>query len=371
MRSGIVAEACDTCRTCHGWVKTHIPNGVVYPLNGACRCARGSAVTLVPSCKYAITLMYSVGFQSASIEDKEIMCSALGFRLHDNIVCCGQPGPLFVKTIGRNLEHRRDLYVSFLVNGFSHLVFNHNSLCDFFLMCPHINILSRPERGAPLYHAYELMVSVMRLPTPHRIYKVLLGKNEYDPMDVTVYRIMGIVRTHDHEIDEFPCGSESNTEVLEARWWGSEPEKSTIPDQIAKVDKMLAQKVTEVVTDETIWHPICSALAKVFPYFQGRILSHAAKESLVHVLLYYTCDQTSSVSFHFASMYYKTRMTLDEIKILDILHVFLFISHELVSLWKRIRDSPPSKRKNIVPNYEMLESAITSTGFFRFTLPWW
>nr|WPV63476.1 MAG: RNA-dependent RNA polymerase [Wenzhou shrew picorna-like virus 3] len=352
------------CLKCGGYLPKYEHSQLLLPLTRDCCCRQMTPVVISLDVRYALMLNYCASFQRLSYLDKTNVLRLLGYSAEE-MVACGQLGPIRIKQLGDHGGIHEQLYFVFLMNGLNPFVFTQKSLSEFVVLVHSLNkrYICKPYLYSNHLVFYELIASALRLANTINIGKRLMRLEDLEcSYEETILQICGKQEFDHGEVWTSRFRTDDTSEVLESgsffsaahhATWGSDPWM-----KVAQIDAQAADLIEKFTTNDVFWGWLCDHLKKIRPE-----LSHvtaAFKYGVVHLFTQYLCLEESTTSHIFARTMFKANMTDDEIWAFDACHALMFLGFQLTLLWKGATDSFDE---------ETLESGLFTKPFLEFFLP--
>nr|WPV63472.1 MAG: RNA-dependent RNA polymerase [Wenzhou shrew picorna-like virus 2] len=360
-------ESEDRCQYCGGFNPCYIRGEYYMPLTKACTCNSEVPVVVSPNVDLSLILNYSPCFQRMGYFEKLNVIRMLGGS-KDDILGCGQLGPIRLRQFGDYEGIHGQLYFIFLMNGLRPFVFTQKTFSEF-LVSVHEHdsrYLCRPYRLSQYTPYYELMATALRLSSFVKVGKAFQKYADFErPLEETIIQIWGKQELDHGVIWTAALKSDKRVkpekEVLESGLLGQARPATWRNDpwlKIAEVDSKVSTFVDDIVTSEKIWDWLGNQLKTIRPEMECP--TYAFRRAVVHLLVHYLTLEQENKSFTLATMMFKADMMVGEIWMYNALHVLMFLGYELVQLWN---DATRTFQE------ERMESGLVLKPFFDLFMP--
>nr|WPV63464.1 MAG: RNA-dependent RNA polymerase [Wenzhou shrew picorna-like virus 1] len=357
----------ELCKRCGGSQPFYEHGDYHLPIIKHCVCSPNRPVVVSPDVPLAMLLNYSDAFQRLSYFEKTNVLRMLGGS-KDDILMCGQLGPLRVRQLGDHAGTHEQLFFIFMMNGLQPFVFSQKTFSEFLVVVHDLSYryLCQPWKIASKACLYELIATAFRL---HSFLSVGRAFQKYSdderPLERTVIQILG-----KQELDhgavltmrmKYPERIGKEEEVAEMGPLGRAPETTWRKDpwmKIAEIDADVSTMVDEFVVHSKVWNWFEKYLRQIKP--ELGVTTIGFRRAMVHLFAHYLSCEESSVTFTLAKMMFKAEMTKSEVWAYNAMHALLFLGYELVCLWK---DATREFQE------EKMESGLVLKPFFDLFMP--
>nr|WPV63460.1 MAG: RNA-dependent RNA polymerase [Wenzhou shrew picorna-like virus 1] len=351
----------ELCKYCGGSQPFYEHGDYHLPIIRHCVCSPNRPVVVSPNVQLAMLLNYSDAFQRLTHFEKVDVLRMLGGS-SDDILMCGQLGPLRVRQFGDHAVTHQELFFIFMMNGLQPFVFSQKSFSEFLVVVHDLSYryLCQPWSVASKACLYELIATAFRLHSFLSVGRAFQKYLEMDrPLEKTIIQILG-----KQELDHgtvLTMQMREEQEVVEMGPFRRSQESTWRKDpwmKIAEIDADVSTMVDDFVTRSRVWAWFEKYLKQVKPELE--VTTAAFRRAIVHLFVHYLSCEESSNTFTLARMMFKADMTHSEVWAYNAMHALVFLGYEVVQLWK---DSTREFQE------ERMESGLILKPFFDLFMP--